>query len=96
MITKVQHTNVTVELITPATLLIHASHITQAGLELWNGVLLLISLPLLMCVSVHVYTVPSEAWSYRRLCARCGCWDPNFGPGRGMYTTNCRVVDLSC
>lgn len=61
MITKVQHINVTVELITPATLLIHASHITQTGLELCNGVLLLISLPLLMCESVHVYIVPSEA-----------------------------------
>lgn len=67
MITKVQHTNVTGELITQATLLVPASlggfkassHITQAGLELCNGALLFISLPLLMCVSVHISMVPS-------------------------------------
>lgn len=40
-----------------------SSHITQAGLELCNGVLLLISLPLLMCVSVHISIVPSGARS---------------------------------
>lgn len=26
------------------------------------------------------------SWSYRRLCAQCGCWDPNWSCGRGMYT----------
>lgn len=34
---------------------------TQAGLELCNGALLFISLPLLMCVSVHISMVPSGA-----------------------------------